>query len=93
MLIKMIPGIKFIEMTLNRLRVTCCDGGLLSIHSIELSIEIACEKRIREIKPLKTNFVVTACPTCYKTLQYGAIKAGAEPKVLEIPQLLLSSIK
>ena len=94
LLIRLIPDIKFLELPLNRYRSTCCGGGgLLMIHSMELSTEVAKEKWLREIEPLEVDYVVTACPTCYKNLQYGAIKAGKEPRVLDISQLLLSSIK
>ena len=94
-LIKLIPNLEFKELDLNRDKSTCCGGGgLLILHSIDLVTEISAEKWRREIEPLNIDYVVTSCPTCYRVLQYGAIKLSKESsRVLEISQLLLASIK
>ncbi|MEM1573331.1 MAG: heterodisulfide reductase-related iron-sulfur binding cluster [Candidatus Methanomethylicaceae archaeon] len=81
-LIKLIPGIKFLEMKDNRNKALCCGygGGVRSAYP-EVSMEIA--KMLLLSLPNDIEILVTACPFCNHALSNSKIK------VLDLPELLL----
>jgi heterodisulfide reductase subunit D len=91
-LIKMIPGITFIEMENNRINATCCGGGG-NVEAVdkELSENIAGVKA-KEIIKTGADIVVTSCQQCVRTIQQSLKKENSKIKVMDISELILMSI-
>lgn len=81
-LIKLIPGIKLLEMRDNRNKALCCGygGGVRSAYP-EVSMEVA--KMLLSSLPNEVEILITACPFCNYALSNSKIK------VLDLPELLL----
>jgi len=92
-LIKMIPGVEFVELENNREYATCCGGGG-NVESIdtELSSNIASIKA-KEIIATGADIVTTACQQCVRTIATGLKKEKSKIKAIDISQLILDSIK
>jgi len=92
-LIKMIPGVEFIELENIREYATCCGGGG-NVESIdtELSSNIASIKA-KEIMATGADIVTTACQQCVRTIATGLKKEKSKIKAMDISQLILDSIK
>ncbi len=68
-LLQMIPGIKLVEMKMNREESLCCGGG-----GGRMFAEVEEEKKLSDIRisqalEVGANIIATACPWCYKMLQ------------------------
>ncbi|MEM2115748.1 MAG: (Fe-S)-binding protein [Candidatus Woesearchaeota archaeon] len=81
-------GCEVVEMRHSRENSLCCGaGGGLINNDLKLARKIA-EERIKEAKEV-SDILVTACPLCYLHLK----SVSDDVKVLEISELMLSSIK
>ena len=91
-LIKMIPGVEFVELENNREYATCCGGGG-NVESIdtELSSNIASIKA-KEIIATGADIVTTSCQQCVRTIVTALKKEKSRIKVMDIAQLILDSI-
>ena len=92
-LIKMIPGVEFVELENNREYTPCCGGGG-NVESIdtELSSNIASIKA-KEIIATGADIVTTACQQCVRTIATALKKEKSKVKAVDISQLILDSIK
>ncbi len=96
-LIKSIPGIKFVELELNREMANCCGGGgnLESINA-PLAASIASNKA-EEIIGTGVDVAVSACQQCERTIGTALKKKKKELKkkikVWDIAELLLKSVE
>lgn len=92
-LIKMIPGVEFVELENSREYATCCGGGG-NVESIdtELSANIASIKA-KEIIATGADIVTTACQQCVRTIATALKKEKSRVKAIDISQLILDSIK
>jgi len=92
-LIKMIPGVEFVELENNKEYATCCGGGG-NVESIdtELSSNIASIKA-KEIIATGADIVITACQQCVRTIATGLKKEKSRIKAVDLSQLVLDSIK
>ncbi len=92
-LIKMIPGIKFVELANNKQRTTCCGGGgNVEASDPELSSKIAGMKA-EEIKETGADIIVTSCQQCVRTIQQICRKKKIKIKVRDLIQLVLESMQ
>ncbi len=67
-----IPGVEFVEMARHSRESRCCGaGGDMSLGYIPLSVRIA-RRRMEDVKEVDADILVTACPTCYRTLSGAA---------------------
>jgi Fe-S oxidoreductase len=84
-LIKMVPGVEFVEFKFNRNLAFCCGagGGVRSVFP-EISGEVA-EALLKEL-PQNVDVLVTSCPFCNYNL--GGI---ANLVVLDLPEFLIKS--
>lgn len=94
-----IPGIVLIELSevLAKEYSKCCGGGgLVRMLIPPLSSQIAVDRLIEDIAELEVQAVVTACPTCLKTLKDASIVAetlyGFNIKVLDIVDLIYNAV-
>jgi Fe-S oxidoreductase len=68
-LLKMIPGVKLVEMKMTREESLCCGGG-----GGRMFAEVEEERRLSDMRIAQAleagaNIIATACPWCYKMLQ------------------------
>lgn len=90
-LIKLIPGIKLVELSKNREDSLCCGGGgnLEAVDKV-LSEEIAAIKA-RDIIQTGADIVVTACQQCVRMTMAGLKKENSKIKSMDISELVLMS--
>ena len=90
-LIKLIPGIKLVELSKNRDDSLCCGGGgnLEAVDKV-LSEEIAAIKA-KDIIQTGADIVVTACQQCVRTIMAGLKKENSKIRTMDISELVLMS--
>lgn len=99
-ILSLIPGVIFIELpeVSTREYSRCCGGGgLLRMLIPPLSSQIAVDRLIEDIAELNVQAVVTACPTCFKTINDASVIAeilhGSAVKVLDIVDLVYDTTR
>lgn len=69
-IISSIPDVRFVEMSRHGRNARCCGaGGDLGLGYVPLSARIA-KRRISDAVETGAEILVTACPTCYRTLSH-----------------------
>ncbi|MCX6383338.1 MAG: (Fe-S)-binding protein [Actinobacteria bacterium] len=92
-LIKMIPGIEFIELENSRNLSTCCGGGgNVEAVNVQLSENIA-KIRAHEIMDSGADVVASSCQQCVRTIAGALKKEKSKIKAMDISELLLESIE
>ena len=92
-LIKLIPGVEFIELENTKEYATCCGGGgNVEAVDVKLSEDIA-RIKAKEIIDSGADIVVTACQQCVRTIMQALKKENSKIKVMDISELVLSSIQ
>ena len=92
-LIKLIPGVEFIELKHIKEDSKCCGGGgNLEAASPELSANIA-KIRAQEIIDSGADIVISSCQQCVRTLAGALKKEKSKIKAMDISELLLESIE
>jgi len=91
--LRMIPGLKLVELVHNREKAICCGGGgNLEMVDPELSATIA-QKKIDEIQNTGADIVVTACQQCIRTISTRARKQGIKLKVMDLTEIVMMAMK
>ena len=91
-LIKMIPGVKFVELENNRKLATCCGGGgNVEAVNVKLSESIA-KIKAHEIIKTGADIIVTSCQQCVRTILQALKKENSKIKTMDISELVLASI-
>ncbi|MEW6007392.1 MAG: (Fe-S)-binding protein [bacterium] len=87
--IRAIPEVEYLELSLNRRYSTCCGGGGdLEMIDSNLCNKIA-ENLVLKIEEKNPDIAITACGQC-KRITQNAIKAkGSKVKVMDIVELVL----
>jgi glycolate oxidase len=79
--LKAIPELTLLEFAQNRQLAKCCGGGGgLKAFDTEMSGEIA-YKRVQQAKDVGAEVIVSACPSCKRSLQTAAGRLKREEKV------------
>ncbi len=94
--LKAVPGLELLEFPLNRSLAKCCGGGGgLKAFDFSMSDDIA-YKRVQQAKDIGAEVIVSACPSCKRTLQAAAAKLKREEKykiqVMDITEVLAKVI-
>jgi len=91
--LKMIPGVKLVELENNREKTVCCGGGgNIEMVDPELSAGIA-QKKIDEIQNTGTDIIVTSCQQCVRTISTRARKQGIKLKVMDLTEIVMMAMK
>jgi Fe-S oxidoreductase len=90
--LKAIKNIELIEMPLNKSQARCCGGGGgLWAFNNQVSQESAAIRLNKDVKPLKVNSLVTACPTCQLNFRFTATKNNIPIKICDITEIVETS--
>lgn len=91
-IIKLLPGIKLVEMRFSGKDSKCCGGGgNLEMINPELSLEIA-QKRVVEALDTKAQYLLSTCQQCKRTLQNAVRKSRARLKVYDLLEFIAERI-
>jgi len=91
--LKMIPGVKLVELENNREKTVCCGGGgNVEMVDPELSAGIA-QKKIDEIHDTGADIIVTSCQQCVRTISTRARKQGIKLKVMDLTEIVMMAMK
>jgi heterodisulfide reductase subunit D len=91
--LRMIPGVKLVELENNREKTVCCGGGgNVEMVDPELSAGIA-QKKIDEIQNTGADIIVTSCQQCVRTISTRARKQGIKLKVMDLTEIVMMAMK
>lgn len=91
-LIRLIPGLEFVEMERNRENSRCCGaGGGLKSGYPDMQNAIS-QKRIDDALATGATELVSACPFCYQGLQVGIQAKDAPIKMRDITELVCMAL-
>jgi heterodisulfide reductase subunit D len=91
-LIRMIPGVEFVEMERSRENSRCCGaGGGLKSGYPEMQNQIS-QKRIADALATGATELVSGCPFCYQGLQIGIQAMNAPIKMRDITELVCMAL-
>ncbi len=86
-------GLKFIEMKENKEKAFCCGGGgLQRVINDDLTMKIA-RRRANDIMETGVETVVSACPSCEKTLSEGLKEIGKKIQVTDIVEVVAENLQ
>jgi glycolate oxidase len=91
-----VPGVELLEFPMNRLLAKCCGGGGgLKAFDFGMSDDIA-YKRVQQARDLGAEVIVSACPSCKRSLQAAAGRLKREEKVkiqvMDIAEVLAKAL-
>ncbi|UCD96423.1 MAG: (Fe-S)-binding protein [Candidatus Bathyarchaeota archaeon] len=91
--LKRIPGLRLVEMQLNRTRARCCGGGggLWTINN-KVSLQTGIDRLKADAAPLKVNSLVTGCPICQLNLRFAALRSRVPIKVLDLGEVVENAL-
>jgi len=87
--LRAIPDLDLVEMSLNRNRSRCCGagGGLWSYNNSVASAS-AVQKLVTDVAPLQVSGLVTACPTCHINLRNASMRKPIGVKVYDVVEVV-----
>jgi len=91
--LKAVPSLDFVEMTLSRNRSRCCGagGGLWSFNNT-LATSCATERLVADAVPLGVSALTTACPTCHINLRNAAARQLVGIKVYDVVEIVEAAL-
>jgi len=90
--LKALPNLDFVEMSLNRNLARCCGagGGLWSFNN-SVAMNSALERLVKDVASLGVSALVTACPTCNINFRYASVKKSMGIKVYDLMEIVESA--
>jgi len=87
--LKSVPSLELVEMSLNRNRARCCGagGGLWSFNN-RVASESAYKRLVNDVVPLGVDVIATACPTCHINLHFASVKKSLGVRVCDVMELV-----
>ncbi|MCP4668945.1 MAG: (Fe-S)-binding protein [Deltaproteobacteria bacterium] len=90
--LKAIPGVHFVELSMNRKFSACCGGGgNVEMTDPELSARVA-RVKLDMIKEVGAEMVVTGCQQCVRTMTTRARRAKIDLEVKDLTGLVADSM-
>ncbi|MFX1369350.1 MAG: (Fe-S)-binding protein [Promethearchaeota archaeon] len=89
--IQSVTNVELVEMETNKRYAHCCGagGGVKGTHA-ELAKDVAVD-RIEEAEATGADYLITACPFCFRALRDGARAANSKLEILELITFLLNA--
>jgi Fe-S oxidoreductase len=96
-ILQTVPELELLEFPLNRQMAGCCGGGGgLKAFDNPMSEEIG-YKRVQQAKEIGAEVIVSACPSCKRTLQSAAARLRREEnikiQVMDIAEVLVKAME
>ena len=86
--LKMLPGVEFVELAKNQKECQCCGGGgNLEMIDANLSAEIS-KRKIDQVLETGADAVISACQQCVRTMATHTRRNKVKLKVMDITQLI-----
>ena len=90
--IQAIPGLKFVELPMNRKFSVCCGGGgNVEMTDPDLSAEVA-QMKLDSIKNAGAEMVITACQQCVRTMATRARRQKIDLEVKDLTELVVEAM-
>jgi len=91
--IQAIPGLKFVELPMNRKFSVCCGGGgNVEMTDPNLSAQVA-QMKLDSIKGVGADMVVTACQQCVRTMETRAKRSKSDLQVKDLTELVVEAME
>ena len=90
--IQAIPGLKFVELPMNRKFSVCCGGGgNVEMTDPELSAQVA-QMKLDSIKAVGAEMVITACQQCVRTMATRARRQKIDLAVKDLTEIVVEAM-
>jgi len=90
--IQAIPGLRFVELPMNRKFSVCCGGGgNVEMTDPDLSAEVA-QMKLDSIKDVGAEMVITACQQCVRTMATRARRQKIDLEVRDLTELVVEAM-
>ena len=90
--IQAIPGLRFVELPMNRKFSICCGGGgNVEMTDPDLSADVA-QMKLDSIKNAGAEMVITACQQCVRTMNTRARRQKINLKVKDLTELVVEAM-
>jgi glycolate oxidase len=91
--LKAIPGLELVEMTLNRNKSRCCGGGGgLWTYNHQVSIESAHIRLKEDVAPINVDYLITACPQCQMNFHLTSRRKSIQILIKDITEVVESTM-
>lgn len=91
-ILKAIPGIEFVEMPRTRENAFCCGAGRGTKEAFPELASFSAKHRLDEVRDVGAEVLVSACPWCKNNFLQAAKETGNHLKVMDISELILTTI-
>jgi len=90
--LRLLPGVTFVELEHNREACHCCGGGgSLEMFDADLTARIA-DQKVEEILATGADVVATACQQCVRTITAAVRRKEAPVKVMDLTELVFAAL-
>jgi len=90
--IQAIPGLRFVELPMNRKFSICCGGGgNVEMTDPNLSAEVA-QMKLDSIKDVGAEMVITACQQCVRTMATRARRQKIDLQVKDLTEVVVEAM-
>jgi heterodisulfide reductase subunit D len=90
--IKSIPGLRFVDLPMNRKFSICCGGGgNVEMTEPDLSAQVA-QMKLDSIKDVGADMVVTGCQQCVRTMATRARRQKMDLAVKDLTELVVEAM-
>jgi heterodisulfide reductase subunit D len=90
--IQAIPGLRFVELPMNRKFSVCCGGGgNVEMTDPDLSAQVA-QMKLDSIKNAGAEMVITGCQQCVRTMATRARRQKTNLKVKDLTELVVEAM-
>ena len=90
--IKSIPGLRFVDLPMNRKFSVCCGGGgNVEMTEPDLSAQVA-QMKLDSIKAVGADMVVTGCQQCVRTMTTRARRQKMDIEVKDLTELVVEAM-
>ena len=90
--IQAIPGLKFVELPMNRKFSVCCGGGgNVEMTDPDLSAQVA-QMKLDSIKDVGAEMVITGCQQCVRTMATRARRQKIDLEVKDLTEVVVEAM-